>query len=316
MYAESGHTYRWPAAGANWQGTSFARTLRLSVPGNSAATGAPVVTGTARVGATLTALTHGIADVDGRAGASFTYQWVRVDGATETDIAGATASTYELVAADAGKQVKVKVSFTDDSGNEEELTGPAFPRGATIAAAPVPMEPGDLLSATLTAKSFVTADVGCGSGDGTTGCANTDVLTDNDFDIGTATHTITQLTVDGGTITLRLNIGLSDADEGTHSLEVTEGATTSTLKFSDGTTSVPNEYEWSGTGQSWSAGDMITVKVVSVPPDTTPPAFRTTPDPRILATVPDLAAVFFDEVIDHDSLPRQVPSRSAPTAIG
>ena len=271
VYAESGHTYRWPAAGANWQGTSFARTLRLSVPGNSAATGAPVVTGTARVGATLSALTHAIADVDGRAGASFTYQWVRVDGATETDIAGATASTYELVAADAGKQVKVKVSFTDDSGNEEELTGPAFPRSATIAAAPVPMEPGDLLSATLTAKSFFTADVGCGSGDGTTGCANTDVLTDNDFDIGTTTHTITQLTVDGGTITLRLNIGLSDADEGTHSLEVTEGATTSTLKFSDGTTSVPNEYEWSGTGQSWSAGDSVTVKVVSVPPDTTPP---------------------------------------------
>ena len=65
--------------------------------------------------------------------------------------------------------------------------------------------------------------------------------------------------------------GLSDADEGTHSLEVTEGGTTSTLKFSDGTTSSSAKYEWSGTGQSWSADDSVTVKVVSDPPDTTPP---------------------------------------------
>ena len=42
---------------------------------------------------------------------TYTYQWIRVDGSTETDITGATADTYTLVADDVGKQIKVRVSF-------------------------------------------------------------------------------------------------------------------------------------------------------------------------------------------------------------
>ena len=63
--------------------------LELIVPGppsNSAATGAPTISGTAQVGETLTANTSGISDADGLAGAFFTYQWladdVAIDGAT------------------------------------------------------------------------------------------------------------------------------------------------------------------------------------------------------------------------------------------
>ena len=41
-----------------------------------------------------------------------------VDGMTETDI-GTDSSTYTLVPADGDKQVKVKVSFTDDENNSE-----------------------------------------------------------------------------------------------------------------------------------------------------------------------------------------------------
>ncbi len=52
---------------------------------------------------------------------------------------------------------------------------------------------------------------------------------------------------------------------------LTKGTTTSTLKLSDGTTTSANRYEWSSTGQSWSPGDTVTVKIVSDPPDTTPP---------------------------------------------
>ena len=59
-------------------------------PANSPATGAPAITGTARVGETLTADTSGIADADGLTGASFSYQWL----ADDTDISGATGSTY------------------------------------------------------------------------------------------------------------------------------------------------------------------------------------------------------------------------------
>ena len=89
---------------------------------NSPATGAPTISGTAQVGETLTAGITGIADADGLSGETFSYQWVSSDGTTDTDIEKATESTYKLVAADQGKAVKVRVTFTDDGGNEETLT--------------------------------------------------------------------------------------------------------------------------------------------------------------------------------------------------
>ena len=98
--------------------------LEMVVPGpqeNSAATGAPTISGTAQVGQTLIASTSGIADADGVANATFTYQWL----ADDTDIDGATGSSYTLVAADEGKAIKVRVSFTDDAGNEESVTSAA-----------------------------------------------------------------------------------------------------------------------------------------------------------------------------------------------
>ena len=90
--------------------------------GNSPATGAPAISGTAQVGETLTADISGIADADGLSGETFTYQWVSGDGTTDTDIEKATDSTYKLVAADQGNSIKVRVTFTDDGGNEETLT--------------------------------------------------------------------------------------------------------------------------------------------------------------------------------------------------
>ena len=78
------------------------------------------VTGTPRVGQTLTAHEVQIYDPDGLEGAIFAYQWVRADtDGTETDITGETNAAYTLVAADAGKRIRVKVSFTDDAGNAE-----------------------------------------------------------------------------------------------------------------------------------------------------------------------------------------------------
>ena len=88
---------------------------------NTPATGAPTITGTARVGETLTAYTSGISDEDGLDDASFTYQWL----ADDTDISGATGSAYTLADADRGKAISVRVSFTDDAGNDETLTSAA-----------------------------------------------------------------------------------------------------------------------------------------------------------------------------------------------
>ena len=104
---------------------------------NTPATGAPTITGTAQVGQTLTASTTGIADANGLTTPNYTYQWIRVDGTDEADIAGENSSTYTLVDADLGKTIKVKVSFTDDASNAETLTSAAT---ATVAADTTPPE--------------------------------------------------------------------------------------------------------------------------------------------------------------------------------
>ena len=89
---------------------------------NNPATGAPTISGTTQVGQTLTADITGISDADGLSGETFAYQWVSSDGTTDSDISGATNATYTLAAADRGKAIKVRVTFTDDGGNEETLT--------------------------------------------------------------------------------------------------------------------------------------------------------------------------------------------------
>ena len=90
---------------------------------NTPATGAPVIEGAAQLDERMLARTSGrISDADGMTNSRFSYQWISNDGTTDTDIEGATSSSYTIVAADAGKTIKVRVSFTDDAGNPEALT--------------------------------------------------------------------------------------------------------------------------------------------------------------------------------------------------
>ena len=77
------------------------------------------------MGKTLTVDTSGISDADGLTAATFTYQWMSVVWTRDRDIPGATGPTYMPVPADAGKAIKVKVSFTDAAGKTESLTSPA-----------------------------------------------------------------------------------------------------------------------------------------------------------------------------------------------
>ena len=117
-----------------WSPTTFGYT-------KAHASGMPDISGTARVGRTLTAGTSGISDKNGKSkaengevGFAYTYQWVRVDGGTETDISEETASTYTLTMADLGKTVKVTASFTDNVGYAEgPLTSDAYPSSGTVA---------------------------------------------------------------------------------------------------------------------------------------------------------------------------------------
>ena len=106
-------------------------------PENSPATGAPGITGTAQVGETLTSDTSGIADADGLDNATFSYQWL----ADDADIDGATGYTHTLADAEEGKAIKVRVSFTDDAGNQETLTSSATAAVQTAVTEEEPVEP-------------------------------------------------------------------------------------------------------------------------------------------------------------------------------
>ena len=119
--------YAWQMTTHNmdWEGIPVPTIEPTPEPVNTPATGAPMIGGTAQVGETLTADTSGIADADGLTNVTYSYQWVRNDGTSDTDITDETRSSYTLVAADEGKTIKVKVSFTDDADNDERLTSAA-----------------------------------------------------------------------------------------------------------------------------------------------------------------------------------------------
>ena len=117
----------------NQETRTSAVTVAVAAIPNSAATGAPTISGTAQVGQMLNASTSNISDSDGLANATFTYQWIANDGTEDTDIQDATGSTYILAAADEGKTIKVRVRFTDDRGNQETRTS-----AVTVAVAAIP----------------------------------------------------------------------------------------------------------------------------------------------------------------------------------
>ena len=226
---------------------------------STAATGSPTISGIVQVGQTLAASTTGIADTDGLTNAAYSYQWIANDGSSDSDIADATASAYTLVAGDAGKTIKVKVTFTDDGGNEETLTSAT----TTEVTATVPGAPGSLsVSVNDTGK----LDVSWGAPESNGGSSVTGYRVqwretpdswDTPADVSETTvtgtsHTVTGLT-DGVEYTFRVfavnTVGDSSAtdDESGTPRETTaptlssatvDGATL-TLTFSEGLTETP-----------------------------------------------------------------------------
>ena len=114
-----------PIGTGAWSNVDSATTE--AVVANNPATGNPFIIGmpTPQVGQSLSASLGSVADADGPSIIVASYQWIRVDGATETDITGATITPYMPVADDVGKQLKVRLSFTDDLGNPESRTSAA-----------------------------------------------------------------------------------------------------------------------------------------------------------------------------------------------
>ena len=110
------------------------RTVDAQTPANQSATGRPVVLASAEGAGILFADTEDIADGNGLpitgGGVSFvtftwTYQWIRVDGGTQTNV-GAGSASYQPVEADVGNLIKVKVSFRDGNNYSEARTSLPF----------------------------------------------------------------------------------------------------------------------------------------------------------------------------------------------
>ena len=103
-------------------GTDRSAAVTVEDDDNAAPTGTPMIDDTTPVvGETLTADASNLGDPDGLTMRSFTWQWVRTLGGTETEISGATAASYTVVAADVGATLKVRVGFTDDDGTGETV---------------------------------------------------------------------------------------------------------------------------------------------------------------------------------------------------
>ena len=122
----------------NEETLTSAATAAVEASPNHLPTGVLRLGGMAEVGQALSVFGLGIwgrdiRDANGLRYATFNYHWFRNDGSTDVDIPDANGSSYTLTDSDQGKTIKVRVSFTDDGGNEESLTS-----AATGAVAPRP----------------------------------------------------------------------------------------------------------------------------------------------------------------------------------
>ena len=217
--------------------------VRLTV--NHPATGAPVVTGTPEVGETLTADISGVMDEDGLPVlGQLAYQWISNDGTGDSDISGATGSTFTPQANHLGQTIKVRVSFTDNANFPESLTSdPVDPVG----------QDDWLWAATMT--------VGDATGTlGYRGDPEAGALTSSP----TFTHNSTSYDVEfillnsSGQLRLGMDQDLPPDFQlhvGTDQFDKTDAIHTSGTGI----------YQWNSTGLSWSVGDTIPVWLAPVP---------------------------------------------------
>ena len=286
---DAGSAGDWSLRGArHWRNTDagnwFATTppLRIAVKGlgpNTAATGQPSIAGAPRVGTILVAGLGTIADVDGLPWTfpdDYTFQWVRVDGGTETDISGETSHTYTVDTADLGNTIKVKVSFADA---REKAEGP-LESDATGPVTEAREIPGDvLLDATLTVGQN---GYGCGR-EGDNECSAQ--MSQHEFSSTDALgvvrrFTITTLGIEGSAndaqLFLQVSTSLSDYEK--HNLVLVLGGWRFAFRTANSLASSSLFKFWNNPGLSWTAGQQVQVQIVDAD---NPPSSPRVPSVRV-----------------------------------
>ena len=128
-------------------------------------TSLPTISGTARVGQTLTAGNGTWSN----APTSFAYQWLRCNGGGNScaSVANGTQQTYTLVGADAGSTMRVRVTATNaDGSSSAESAQTTVVAAATSSAAPKNTAP-PTISGTARVGQTLTANEGSWSGNPT-----------------------------------------------------------------------------------------------------------------------------------------------------
>ena len=267
-YSDPSHNgTSWTGHGLDWSASEQVEVRFLRVGPNLLAGGNPQVTGTARVGEELTTDLSGIADANGLPEETgYSYQWLRVDSATEAEIEGATSKTYTLTPLDFEKQVRLRVSFNDNDGYAESLTSAVFPATGSVAAAAGtaahphcdPANPDEVWCTVMTVGSLSAHRGYNKSVHGS--------LASADITWPPAATEINQLTYNrlGVGVVLTLAVGGDRGNNG-FALEIGTGADKKTFTTADNLNSVSTAqaiYQWDNPGLNWSDNDEVPVKLV------------------------------------------------------
>ena len=226
------------------------------------ATGKPGITGTPQVGEALTATAGDMADGDNLPTTPFpqgySFQWVRVDSSSNESDIGTSSHEYDLVAADVGYTIKVKVTFTDGGGNEETLTSDAT---AAVVAAPGACPAGNDWCATMTVGELSQISTLHGYRSGTGGAFGS--LDDTGIEFGGETWTVSGLYFSDGAVTDSYSIDL-DAFVPRGSTFNLGGTGLTANSGSEKTTT--GQYEWNtSTHPGWLDGQKVTVSANLAP---------------------------------------------------
>ena len=226
---------------------------------------------------------------------SGTYQWVRVDGGTETDIPG-TPSPEQSGQIPGGFHERMRETTTDDDGYENSVTSNTFPSsGAMGEAAVLPATCGGetVWSATLTVGTRANGNGGFGDLSGTTNDHGS--LSDTTFTHDSTDYTVEQLVLGTQTNpTLSLSLDPSAADAFDDASLLCLGS--ESFRFADAT-EVGSAFTWSESGLEWEDGARIGVKIVD---DTTAPTLESG---SVLSNFGVQIWLVFDEELDGSSVP-------------